>query len=390
MVSRPQRRQARGKAGRLALNFTYEMLNSAQSLLELFVRSAIAHAHVPSARRTESTPRDDRDVLLGQEPFGELVGRETRRGDPRERVERATRLEGLEADTIEAVDQQAPTSVVLGDHRDDRGFAGLERGQRRVLGDGGRRHDPVLVDFQHPLEDRGGCRDVADPPAGHRVSLGEAAHQYRSLAHPGQRAERPVAVATVGQAVVDLVAVHNQVMALGDPGQLVLHGIRQYRAGRVARVAQEQCLCPRRDRGLHRRRVQREVVLEARGDRHDRAAGEHDRGNVSDVARLVENHLIARVAGSPKRQVHGLGRAYGDQDLRGWVVLDAVTTIEMIRERPTQLNRPVVGSVVSPASVEGLNTRGYDLLRGVEVRLSHPETDHLGHGSNNIKKTPYP
>ena len=91
---------------------------------------------------------------------------------------------------------------------------------------------------------------VADPPAGHRVGLREAAHQDRPLAHPGQGAERAVAVVAVGEPVVDLVAVDEQVVALGDAGQLVLDVVGQDRAGRVARVAEEEGLGPRRDRRL--------------------------------------------------------------------------------------------------------------------------------------------
>ena len=83
---------------------------------------------------------------------------------------------------------------------------------------------------------------------------------------PGQRAERPVAVRAVGEPVVDLVAVDEQVVALGDRGELVLDVVREDGAGRVARIAEEERLRPRRDRRLDRGRVEREVVLEAGRD----------------------------------------------------------------------------------------------------------------------------
>ena len=75
-----------------------------------------------------------------------------------------------------------------------------------------------------------------------------------------------MAVRAVGEAVVDLVAVDEQVVALGDPGQLVLDRVRQDGAGGVAGVAQEQRLGPRRDRGLDGGGIEREVVLEAGRD----------------------------------------------------------------------------------------------------------------------------
>ena len=81
----------------------------------------------------------------------------------------------------------------------------------------------------------------------------------------------------VGQPVVDLVAVHEEVVTDGDRGQLVLDLGRQHRAGRVARIAQEEGLGPRRDGRLDGGRIEREVVLEAGGDVAHDAAGEDDR-----------------------------------------------------------------------------------------------------------------
>ena len=132
---------------------------------------------------------------------------------------------------VEPVDDESPPTVVLGDHPLDVGLAVDEGDERRVLGGRRGRHDPVLVDLDDPLEDRRRRADPADPPAGHRVGLREAAHEDRPLAHPRQRAQGPVAVRAVGEPVVDLVAVDEQVVALGDRGELVLDA-----AGRTAPV----------------------------------------------------------------------------------------------------------------------------------------------------------
>ena len=113
-----------------------------------------------------------------------------------------------------------------------------------------------------------------------------------------------MAVRAVREPVVDLVAVDEQVVPLGDPRELLLDRVRQDGAGRVARVAEEQRLGPRRDRRLDGRRIEREVVLEAGRDVDGRAAGEHDRRHVGDVRRLVEDHLVARVARGAEREVH--------------------------------------------------------------------------------------
>ncbi len=133
---------------------------------------------------------------------------------------------------------------------------------------------------------------------------------------PGKRAHGPVGVGAVRETVVDLVAVDEQVVADRDGRQLVLDLGRQHGPGRVARVAQEQRLGPRRDGRLDRRRVDREVVLEARRDVPDRPTGEHDRRDIGDVRRLVQDDLVARVAGGPEGEIHRLRGADGDQQSR--------------------------------------------------------------------------
>ena len=58
------------------------------------------------ARRPEGAAGDDRDVLLLEQACGERFRVEARRRDPREGVEGAPRLERLEADRVEAVDDE--------------------------------------------------------------------------------------------------------------------------------------------------------------------------------------------------------------------------------------------------------------------------------------------
>ena len=70
-------------------------------------------------------------------------------------------------------------------------------------------------------------------------------------------------VAAVDEAVVDLVAVDEQVVADGDAGDLVLDLVRQDGAGRVAGVVEQDGLGPRRDGGLDLGRVEGEVLVES-------------------------------------------------------------------------------------------------------------------------------
>ena len=61
---------------------------------------------------------------------------------------------------------------------------------------------------------------------------------------PGRADMRAHLVAAVDEPVVDLVAVDQQVVADGDAGDLVLDLGRQNRAGRVARVVEQDGLGP--------------------------------------------------------------------------------------------------------------------------------------------------
>ncbi len=122
---------------------------------------------------------------------------------------------------------------------------------------------------------------------------------------------------------------------------------------------------------------------------HD-AAREHDRGNVGDVAGLVEDHLVTRVAGRPQREVDRLRCADGDQDLGLRVVADAVAAFEVLRERAPELDRAEVRGVVGAALAQALDARLDDLAGRVEVGLPHPEADDVVHGDRRSKKRRIP
>ncbi len=231
-----------------------------------------------------------------------------------------------------------------------------------------------------------GRAEVADPPARHGVGLREAAHEDRSFAHAGKRAHRPVPVAAIGEAVVDLVRVDEQVVRDRDPRELVLDRFGQDGPGRVAWEAQEQRLGARRHRGGHRSRIQREVVLEPRRDVPHHPAGEDHRRDVGDVRGLVEDHLVTRVDRRSKRQVDRLGGPDRHEDLRCRVVADAVPPRQVLGDGDPKLQRPVVAGVVGPFRAKRGDPRFDHLLRGREVRLPHPEADHVVHRRRDVEE----
>src|SRR5258706_3538854 len=93
-----------------------EPADPGERLLELRVRGRVAGPDVALAGRPEGATRDDGDVFLLEEAPRERLRVESGRGDLRKGVERAERLEGLQAHTVEAVDDQPATAIVLGPH----------------------------------------------------------------------------------------------------------------------------------------------------------------------------------------------------------------------------------------------------------------------------------
>ena len=72
---------------------------------------------------------------------------------------------------------------------------------------------------------------------------------------------------------------------------------------------------------------------------HD-AAREHDGRHVGDVGRLVEDDLVARVAGRAQREVDRLRGADRDQQLGRGVVGDAVQALEVAGQAVRSSNVP--------------------------------------------------
>src|SRR5438093_890882 len=164
-------------------------------LLDLLEAGRITGAHVPSSPLPERVAGNGDDLLFDEEALRELVVAHARRGDVREAVERATRLEALEAHLIKPAPHHLSAAVVLADHPSDLVLARPQRLERRVLPGGGHAHHRVLVDLHHLLDDLGRRAGIADPPARHRVRLREAREVDGALTHSLQRDDRAVLAA---------------------------------------------------------------------------------------------------------------------------------------------------------------------------------------------------
>ena len=134
-------------------------------------------------------------------------------------------------------------------------------------------------------------------------------------------------MSAIDQALVDLIADHQQVVTLDDRRDSLQVLAVEDRSGRVVRVAEEERLRPRGDGCLDHLGGDLEVGLVARGDRHRDATRQRDAGRIGHEARLVVDDLVARVADRPQAGVDRLGCADGDDQLPARLVADAVPAL---------------------------------------------------------------
>src|SRR5207247_532293 len=124
-------------------------------LFDLLEARRVTGAHVPSSPLAEGAAGYRHDLLLEQEPLRELLVVHSRRRDVGEAIERAARLEAVEAEVVEALEHHFAAPVVLADHTQHLVFTGAQRLERRVLTRCRDAHHRVLVDLHHLLDDPG-------------------------------------------------------------------------------------------------------------------------------------------------------------------------------------------------------------------------------------------
>ena len=191
------------------------------------------------------------------------------------------------------------------------------------------------------------ARHPTDLPAGAVERLRRAGDTQGSLAHTGQRRDRPVRAAVEQQVLVDLVGDGDDVVFLaqrGDRGQVV---VGEHRAGRVVRRIDD-------DGGrLGAERLRKAVAVDAEavpvGDHRHGApprAGHGDRRRIGVVVRLDEHDLVAGLDEADDGAGDRLGGADGDQDLGVGVVVQPVVIGLVVADGATQLGDAEAGRVL--------------------------------------------
>ena len=100
----------------------------------------------------------------------------------------------------------------------------------------------ALLQQGHAADDFGGSGKVADAPTGHGIGLGEGAEDDGTVAHTRFGRDGTVFEAVIQQAVIGFVGNHQQVVGLGEIGDLAELFLGKNRAGGVVRAVDEQHL----------------------------------------------------------------------------------------------------------------------------------------------------
>ena len=366
----------------------HELLEPAERRLEVVERVRVGDAKEPFAAVAERGAGDDGDLFLLQKAGREVVAGHAELADVREDVEGALRLKARQSHRAQRVEHEAASLVVGVAHHRDVVVAVLQCLDGRILAGGRSAHDRVLVNLCHLLHEPVGAAGVAEAPAGHRICLGKAVYQHRSLLHAREGRDGDVRLAGVGQLRVDLVREHVEIMLDDDGNELFQVFLLHDRAGRVVREGEHEDLALVGDRRFELLRLQAEFVLRLQVD-DDRDRVREDRARlIGDVARLGNDDFVALVDHRAEHEVDGLGAADGDQDFFPGIISDALRALDVVRDLGAELQESRVRGVERPAALQRIDALVAHVPRRVEVRLADAERDRVGHLADDVEEFP--
>ncbi|MNQ93528.1 hypothetical protein D3C85_1090000 [compost metagenome] len=156
--------------------------------------------------------------------------------------------------------------------------------------------------------------DPADAPTGHGMGFGQAADHHAALGHARQRRQAQV-FTLVGEALVDLVHHHPQVMGNGEVGDGLQLFATQYHTGGVVRVGEENRPGARGNGLGQHGGIEAETRVRRTGHPHQRGAGRLEGRFVGDVHRIEGNHFVAGTEQAHRGGEQGVLRTCRENDV---------------------------------------------------------------------------
>ena len=187
---------------------------------------------------------------------------------------------------------------------------------------------------------------------------------------------------------IEFVRNHDKIVLFCDLRDIAQHRLGQRRTGRIRGIVQQYRLGLLRDGLADIVRIDLETVLVARRNRNRNAVNELDVRRIRYIARFDDDHLIARIDDSAKREVERLTHADGDDDLLVRRVAGRRLLIDLLSEQGPQFEQPPVRSIMRIAVLDRVDPLIGDLPRRDEIGLAHSERNAVRHRIDYIKKFP--
>ena len=345
---------------------------------ELVSRPRETEAEILLVSRAEGEARRGADILLRQQPLGEIHAR-AESPDAREGVERALRHVQVDAWMGRQYlhHRVAPGPVALAQFPHQR-FALFERGDPGALHDGRRAGIGAFRIGGHLLAVAGGHHHPAEPPAGHCKRLGEAVEDDQRVVGSRNLEEGGRRVAVEYVAVIDLVREDDDAALAAEVEQPPLFRRRHDPTRRVAGRVDEERAGVRARGGEHVFQVQRPAVgAEPLAHEGELRARHLERPVDVRPIGADDQRMVARADGHAGRQEDSEhGGAGHRQPVR--IEVDTVDPVEISLDCREQVGPAARVVVEGETIVDGLLRCVANEVRGNEVAFPEPQRNDIG------------
>ena len=177
-------------------------------------------------------------------------------------------------------------------------------------------------------------------------------------------------VRSVRQLRIDLIGEHINILFNADLCNLLQILPPHHTAGRIVRKRHYENLrliCNRRQKLFLR---QAELIFLFQFNCHRYAVCQHDTWHIGNVARLRNEHLIARIQHRTKCHINSFAAAYRYKNLMKRIIGYLKSASEILCDRHTQFLQTGIGRIKGPSLFQCINTLITNMPRRIKIRLT--------------------
>jgi len=284
--------------------------------------------------------------------------------------------DGVMPQTVEAIHHVVVTLLEGAQHGIDAVLRTLQCRLGRDLGDGGRVGRALGLDLLHRLDDLCRPASVADAPAGHGIGLGDAV-QYHTAIRQFRAGVEYVDEGCLGpeDVFVHVVGGHHDAWMLEQHlAQCFQFFTAVGHAGGVGGAVDDEQAGLVGDRRLQLAGGDLEMLVGTGVGEHGHAAGQQRHVRIGDPVGDRDDDFVARIENGLGQVVEALLAATGDQDLLRSII-EAVVALEFVDDGLFQRGGTIYRCILGKAVAYRLDGRFLDMVGGVEVRFTRPQSN---------------